>query len=202
MSERTGRLVYAVSVGLFGVALAAGLVQSLRDNGRPPGIDLPMNVVTGGYVQQLITNKHYDQAIDELRTQVRMFPHDADSIELLGKLLGETGQHEKAQIAFQELVRLRPKDANARCLLGRAYLNLQEPDQASECFSQALSIDAEFPPAFNGLGLAHVQRGQFAEAEKYFARAVELAPTYAEARAHLTLARQALSESARQTKKE
>jgi Flp pilus assembly protein TadD len=191
---QTGRLVYAIGVGLFGVAMAAGIVDSMRVNGRLPAIDL----LTSGpkaYIQLLLARKDYEGAIRELEIQTRIPPPDADAHALLGKLLVSQGRPEQAQAQFQTLVKLRPEDADGYCFLGYTYLEANQPnsaDSAKHCFAKAIELNPQFSAAFNGLGVALAQLGKMADAEQCFAKAVELTPDYVDAQIHLERARKEL----------
>ena len=188
---QSGRLLYAIGVGLFAVALAAGVVQSLRVDGRLPAIDLVLNG-SGAYINHLLARKDADGAIEQLEMQSRLVPPDADTHELLGKLLGSQGRPEEARAHFQELVRLRPGDAEGHCFLGNTYIDTKQPELAERCFTEAIRLNPQFAKAYNGLGVASAQLGDLAEAEKCFAKAVELAPSFQEAQTNLNHARQAL----------
>ena len=188
---RNSRLLCAVGVGLFGAALAAGIIQSMRVDGRLPAIDLLRNG-SGAYLNRLLARNDYDAAIAELEMQARMGLVDADARELLGKLLGKQGRPEEARAQFQELVRLRPEYAEAYCFLGNTYIDTNQPDLAADNFLQAIDLNSQLPSAFNGLGVARGQLGDLAAAEKCFAKAVELAPNYVDAQVNLDRARKAM----------
>jgi tetratricopeptide (TPR) repeat protein len=184
-------LLYAVGVGLFGVTLVAGVVQSLRIDGRLPAIDL---ILTGSkaYIDGLHARKNDKGAIEQLQMQSRLVPPDAETHELLGKLLGDQGRPEEARIHFQALVQMRPGDARAHWFLGAAYLDMKEPDLAARSFVEAIRLNPEYPQAFYSLGLASAQLGDLAEAEKCFVKVVELAPDFRDAKTKLRQVREAL----------
>jgi tetratricopeptide (TPR) repeat protein len=188
---RNGRLLFAVGVGLFSVALVAGVIQSLRIDGRLPAIDLLANG-SEAYIKLLLARKDYKGAIEQLEMQARIVPDDADTRELLGKLLGDQGHPEEARAHLEALVRLRPGDAEGYCLLGFTYLETNQLDLATRCFTEAIHLDPQFSKAFYGLGFASAKLGDVAEAEKCFAKAVELAPNFTEAQINLKKAREEL----------
>ena len=114
-----GRMAYAIGVGLFGVALAAGVVQAVRVTGRLPTIDL-LGTGPKAYIDRLVAQKDYDAAIEQLDLKSRTEPPDPETYELLGKLLLRQVRPEEARASFQELVRLRPKYAEGFNGLGLA----------------------------------------------------------------------------------
>jgi Flp pilus assembly protein TadD len=197
---QNGRLLCAVGVGLFGVALAAGVVESLRVDGRLPAIDLLLNG-SRAYIDGLHTRKDDEGAIEQLQMQSRLVPPDAETHELLGKLLGSRGRPEEARAHFLELVRFRPGDAEAHCFLGLTYIETNQPDLATRRFNEAIRLNPQFAKAYNGLGVASAHLGDLAEAEKCFAKAVELAPSFLEAQTNLDKARQALRVAPARVKK-
>ena len=186
-----GRLLYAIGVGIFGVALVAGVIQSLRSDGRMPAVDLLANG-SSAHINLLLARKDYKGAIEQLELQARIVPYDADNREHLGKLLGSQGRPEEARVHFQELVRLRPGDAGAHFLLGSTYIDMNQPALAGRCFAEAIRLNPQLAKAYNGLGVASAQLGELTEAEKCFAKAVELAPNSVEAQINLDKAREKL----------
>ncbi len=179
-----GRLAYAVGVGLFGVALAAGIVESLRVEGRLPAIDQVLNGPKAS-IDRLRARRDYDGAIDQLEMQARILPDDAGTHEELAKLLDKRGRPEEAQVHFHELVRLRPDDAQAYYFLGFTYLETNQPHLAKGCFSEAIHLKPRYAEAYNGLGTAWGHLGEMAQAEECFAKAVELAPDFGDAKNNL-----------------
>lgn len=188
---RTGKLLYAIGVGVFAVALVAGVIQSLRVERRVPAIDL---FVSGSktYINELLDRKDFDGAIRQLKMQTRYLPFDAATREDLGILLGNQARPEQARAQFEELVRLRPDYAEGYNLLGSTYLDTDQPALAARYFSEAVRLNPEFPLAFNSLGVAYARLGRLTEAEQCFAKAVELAPVNKDARINLDRARKEL----------
>lgn len=188
---RAGKFLFPLGVGLFGLALAAGMIQSLRAERRLPAIDL---FVSGSraYINGLLAQKNYDGAIEQMRMQLRMLPDDSATHEKLGFVLGRQGRHEEARTEFQKLVRLRPDYAEGYNDLGITYQESGEPALAATCFAKAIRLKPEFPLALNNLGVAMGRLGKLPEAEECFARAIELVPNYDEAQNNLDKARRML----------
>jgi tetratricopeptide (TPR) repeat protein len=150
---RRNRLLYAIGVGLFSLALAAGIVESLRVSGRLPAIDLLENGPKA-YINILVARKDYDAAIEQLEMQVRMVPDDAETQEMLGNLLLRQGHPEEARTHFQQLVRLRPGYAQGFIGLGLASALLGELTEAEKCFAQAVELAPDSVQARNYLNQA------------------------------------------------
>ena len=141
MTEKgqAGRLLYAVGVGLFGVALAAGVVESVRFNGRMPAIDLLMHG-SDAYIHLLIHRKDFVQAIDQLEMQGRMVPPDAEARCLLGSVYMHTNEPELAADCFGEATRLDPRSFKAFAGLGLASGQLGKLAEAEKCFARAAEL--------------------------------------------------------------
>jgi len=183
-----GKILYAIGATLFGVALVAGFVQSLRVDRRVPAVDLFGNG-SKAYVDRLLAKQDYRRAVQQLELQARLLPHDAATHEELGILLGNQSRAKEARAHFAELVRLRPDNAEGYFFLASTYLDTNQPAQAAPIFEKAIALKPDFARAHNKLGIALAAQGKLVEAEKQFARAVELDPDDAEARANLLRAR-------------
>lgn len=192
--RRTGRYLLAVTAGLIALACVGGTIESVRVMRRMPAINLLANGSLD-YIDVLISRRNYDGAIEQLRLQTRLVPHDAEAHEYLGTVLGLQGRPEEARIQFQEVVRLRPDYAEGYYFLGATYFDTKEFDSAEACFLQAIELKPEFPMALNNLGKASTHLGKLDVAEKYFAKAVELSPDFDEAKVNLDWARQQLQQS-------
>jgi Flp pilus assembly protein TadD len=188
---QTKRLIYAIGVGLFAVAMVAGIIQSMRVNGRLPAVDLLMNGSEAN-IKRLLAQEDYEGAIKELEMKSRIPPADPNTHERLGKLLFRQGRPLEARPHFQELLRLKPKYAEGHCLLGFTHIELNEPVLAEDNFNKAIELNPEMPSGFYGLGVAWGQRGELAHAEKCFAKTAELEPNYPGAQMNLDRVRKEL----------
>lgn len=185
---RTGEFLCAIGVGLFGLALVAGAVQSLRVERRLPAVDL-FESGSKTYINKLLAQENYEGAIEELYMQSLMLPFDTATREDLGNLLAKRKRPEEAQTQFIELLRLRPDYAEGYKSLGSTYLESDQPELAASCFARAISLKPEFPAALNALGVALARLGDLPQAEKCFAKAVEISPEFADAKMYLFTAR-------------
>jgi tetratricopeptide (TPR) repeat protein len=192
--EKGGRLLCGMGATLFSLALAAGVVQSLRSDRRLPAVDL---FASGAktWIDRLISRQDYRNAIGQLELQTRLLPFDAPTREELGILLGNQSRPREARAQFEELVRLRPHEADGYYYVGSTYLDTNQPALAIPWFQQAVGLKPDFPLAHNQLGLALASIGKLHDAELCFARAVELSPDDADARSNLERARRELGGS-------
>jgi Flp pilus assembly protein TadD len=185
---RLGKILYAIGVSLFALALIAGFVQSLRVDKRAPAVDLFGNG-SKAYISRLLARHDYRRAMQQLELQSRLLPYDAPTYEELGILLGNQSRPKEARVQFEALVRLRPDDAEGYFFLGSTYLDTNQPALATPILEKAILLKPDLALAHNKLGIALAAQGNLVEAEAHFARAVDLAPTNAEARANLNRAR-------------
>lgn len=186
-----GKIFYAIGASLFGLALIAGFVQSLRVDRRVPAVDLFGNG-SKAYIDRLLAKQDYRRAMQQLELQSRLLPYDSTTHEELGILLGNQSRAKEARAHFEELVRLRPADAEGYFFLASTYLDTNQPALAVPIFEKALELKPDFAFAHNKLGIALAAQGDLVDAEKHFARAVELDPNDDEFRANLARARSEL----------
>ena len=136
---QTGRLLLAVGAGLFGVALLAGIIESMRVDRRLPAIDMIGNG-SEAFIEHLVDRKDYDAAIKELEMQTRIPPPNAAAHERLGKLLLRTDRPQEAAHHFNEAIKLDPYFPTAYNGLGLALVQLGELAPAEKCFTKAVEL--------------------------------------------------------------
>lgn len=192
--SEASQLRLALAAGLLGLALVGGVIESLRVERRMPAVDLFGNG-SKAYINYLLGEQDYQDAIEQLEMQTRMLPLEADNYEQLGNLLGRQGRPEQARAQFLKLVEMRPDYAEGYSLLGATYLDTQQPYEAIPYFARAIELNPRSAAAFNSLGVAVAQIGELEQAAQCFARAVELEPNYEDARKNLDRARKALEDS-------
>ncbi len=87
--------------------------------------------------------KRIDEARPLLERFYRSDPQDPRWAALLGNLLAEEQEYERAVPVLQSAVVLADAPATVRLDLGRSYLALDKPDEAVPHLSASLDLDAD-----------------------------------------------------------
>lgn len=182
------RVVFALGVGVFALALAAGVVQSLRVEHRLPA---PGLLIYGAaeHVETLLAQGDYAGAVRQLRLYTAVatdrLPHDE-----LGNILLRLGP--EARAGFEEALRSEPDYANGHYQLGLVYLTEENLESAATHLEQAARLRPDFAEGHNTLGVVLTKQGKLAEAAAHFRQAVMLQPDYSDALENLVQVSQAL----------
>ena len=104
---------------------------------------------------------------------VESVPYYIEGWEILGVVLAEEKQNEKAEAAFEHVLQIEPESINAR--MGKAQILASEGkyDQAASNFEEALKIKPYWAPAHLGLAKALEAIGKKQEAELHFRQALK-----------------------------
>ncbi len=119
---------------------------------------------------------------DKIRT-ANLFDEPAYTALIVGRQLGDWGQWDLAQAAFQKAVSLRSNYAEAWAFLGEArqQVALQETGAAADVglpqLELALQLDRSSVSANTLMGLYWERQGDYAQAEKYLQNAIANNPT-------------------------
>ncbi|WP_374467891.1 tetratricopeptide repeat protein [Phenylobacterium sp.] len=105
-------------------------------------------------------------------------PDDLAALNLLGLLLLQAGQHDRAAPVLRRVVALDPSAWRAFGLLGVA-LRRREPRAALEAYDRALALNPRDAANQNNRGNVLLDLGRHAEAAAAFEAAVALRPDYA-----------------------
>ena len=124
------------------------------------------------------------------RRILELDPNHAYALHLLGVLVHQSGQHERAIGYLVSAIRINGGEAAFHGNLGDVYCVLRKFPQAITAYRQALALRPEIEDAYNGevynnLGEAYRALCAFPEATACFERALALKPDYARAHANL-----------------
>ena len=112
-------------------------------------------------------------------------PGHPDGLHLLGVLMAQRGQHQRAAELIGQAVQVRPGEAMFHNNLGNVCVDLNRLDEAQASYLRSLECDPARLDALNNLGVLLSHRGQAEGAEKLLAKVIELSPTFADARQNL-----------------
>ncbi|MGD2096431.1 MAG: tetratricopeptide repeat protein [Desulfobacterales bacterium] len=111
--------------------------------------------------QLAIRLKQWDKAAELIKEAMR-FRDDGELLFLLATSLYQSGQHDEAEKAYQEVLSREPQQVASLVNLGYLYLDTGRIQKAQEAHRRALSLSPDNEAALFGLALA-LQRGGKAE---------------------------------------
>ena len=101
-------------------------------------------------------------------------PEDAETLQMLGTLLSQKGEHEEGRSLVERAIRLEPDVAAYHANRGLILLNLGYLDLAVVALRRALELEPRFPEALYNLGNAFLRREQVNEAIECYQQALAL----------------------------
>ena len=119
------------------------------------------------------------------RKVLEIDPQRADVWHLLGVLVSQLGEHEKAVDHLERAVRLQPEAGAFHTNLGVVYEKSGHSGKAVSSYRRALELDPESAGANNYLANALKAQGKLEEAAQYCRTAIRLNPAFAEAHNNL-----------------
>jgi predicted O-linked N-acetylglucosamine transferase (SPINDLY family) len=101
-------------------------------------------------------------------------PEDAETLQMLGTLLSQKGEHEDGRALVERAIRIKPGVAAYHANRGLILLNLGYLELAVDALRRALELEPNFPEALYNLGNALLRRGQVNEAIECYQQALAL----------------------------
>jgi len=126
-----------------------------------------------------------EEALEEFRAAVEIFPRYAEAHENLGQALAQAGRGEEAIGAWRRAIELDPRSASARNRLGAALVGRGRSEEGIGLLREALSIDPADPYARNNLASALARAGRFEGAAREYRALLERHPERVESRVYL-----------------
>jgi tetratricopeptide (TPR) repeat protein len=93
----------------------------------------------------LLRRRHHAQAAVILERAARLEPHKGSIVEALGRAYYNSGQHERAAEAFEELLSIDPSAAYGHFGLGQALKQLGRRDEARTHLRLAVALAPDSP---------------------------------------------------------
>ncbi len=119
--------------------------------------------------------QHYDCAITELLTAIRINPRYSLAYNQLGYAYRSAGRMSDAEQAFQQYIALVPNDPNPYDSYAELLMKAGRFDESIAQYRKALSLDPHFTGAFSGIAGNEMLAGRYEAAiaisEHYFALA-------------------------------
>jgi Tfp pilus assembly protein PilF len=150
-------------------------------------LDPDLSGAHAGLAQVLWRAGKSDAAEHEAREALNIDPYDADTCDLMGRLLFGQGRTAEGLFNFEKATRLRPGYAAHLYDFGLALSSLKRFDEAQVQVEAALRSDPGMAEAHELLGGLFAEKKRLPDAAREYAEAIRLKPDFA--RAHLDLAR-------------
>ena len=106
-------------------------------------------------------------------------PAHSEANRVLGQILSEEGDQEKAQDYLIEALRWNPKNASALIMLGNIFSNYKKDVKTSQkYFDQAIKVNPNDYIILNNVGGNLLKMHEYAEAKGYFVEALKIKDNY------------------------
>jgi tetratricopeptide (TPR) repeat protein len=92
---------------------------------------------------ELLEGRHHAQAAIVLERAARLEPRKASILEALGRAYYNSGRHERARVAFEELLDIDPSAHYAHFALGQSLKRLGRRDEAGTHLRLAVALSPD-----------------------------------------------------------
>jgi len=114
-------------------------------------------------------------------------PANGLALYYLGYAYGQTGDHPKEALYYEQAIDLGSKEDSIFFNLGMAYGELNQIENSIGAFNKALDINPDSADNHFGLALAYQRSVADTLAEKEFLKAIEIDPAHVDARLYLSI---------------
>ncbi len=128
-----------------------------------------------------ITQRKYDEAIEQLKAALRLNPGRIDLEMRLGDLYFLKAQYPAAYVQFKKVISFKPEWAIASKRLADCYLQMGQIEQAEQFYTQAALRESHSPFFAMTLGNFYYSRDSFDKAKEIYADIMRSYPSYEEA---------------------
>jgi cytochrome c-type biogenesis protein CcmH/NrfG len=160
-------IIGGVIIVIFIILWASGVLNS----SVPEGVT--QNQVSG---QSSGVDLNNIQKINELETQVKNNPDDADLLLELAHLKNDSGLYEQAIVDYQKYLEKNPSNPDARIDMGVCYYNLHNYDEAIKQMEKALQYSPQHQIGYLNLGIVNLTAGNFEKSQDWLKKAVQIDP--------------------------
>ncbi len=148
--------------------------------------NLPATVPSGGQdalvraycadAEKLLYQDRLDEAKAAAQNALRLAPHDAAALNILGVIALQRGELESAVRAIGQAVMLKPDAPDPRHFLGLAYEHMGRYEEAIASFQAALALQPRLADTLSELAKIFAILGRRQEAEATQLRLIEVDP--------------------------
>ncbi len=119
-----------------------------------------------------------DDALEEYRRLVELYPYDGDARHLLAGILHDTGRYAEEIGELRLLADLDPNDTVVQSMMGYAHLALGDYTGAVIAFQRYVEIEPDSANGHHSLGDAYRAQGEFDLAAEEYRKALDSDPTF------------------------
>ncbi len=173
------RYAYLPFIGLF-IILAWGVPDLFSKLRYKKSL---LNLFAGAFVCAMISCTWMQ--VQYWRNSMTLFRHALDVTEnnyvahhVLGNVMFDYGELNKAEAHIIESVRIKPDNARAHNDLGMVYMYMNRLDDALRHFERSIILKPKNKNAHNNIGVVLSSRGRLKEALKHFDEALRISPDY------------------------
>ena len=110
-------------------------------------------------IQDLIAEKSFSEAKNELITYLETNPDDIEATKLLGLMNVNLNLFKEGAEIFEKVIKLSPDDATTIFYLGNCYDNLNLLDKAEDCYKQVIKLRKNFVEAYKNICVLYMKTG-------------------------------------------
>ena len=130
------------------------------------------------FAQQHFAAGQFSEAERICRQILEQSPQNADALNFLAVIAGQTNRHELAVTLLRQCLAINPRSSVYHENRGTALRSLGHFDEAIACGRQALALDPNEPITHENLANALQDKGLLTESVGSYQRALELAPNH------------------------
>lgn len=121
------------------------------------------------------------EAINEIKSLIKLNPHEAIPLNVCGVLYKEIQQHDEAISYLKQSLSLKADYPEAYFNLGLTYQEINEINSAIDCYKLAIKINPKYSEAYNNLGNLLKNNDKPKESIVCFKEAIEIEPNFVSA---------------------
>lgn len=125
---------------------------------------------------KLITDKKYDEAIQQIQQAIKIYPSDPSFHILLGDVYERSNKSDEAIAAFEQARKINPSDWTPYYRIGVVRLNQKKYSEAVDFLQDAAKRNTTERWLYNALGWAAFENNQLEMASKAWRQASSIVP--------------------------
>jgi tetratricopeptide (TPR) repeat protein len=123
----------------------------------------------------------FEQAADQFRKALQIYPDFIDGRQRLGMTLSSLGRQDEAMEIFNKILKSNPYDIDARVALATAFIRKGNHDEGIKQYRCVIRINPNDATGYYNLAHALTLKGNIDDAVTTYQRAIQLKPDYTEA---------------------